>query len=360
MVKKLFIPGPTTVRDEILQAQAAAMIGHRTKEYSDLQGRVTARLQKLLFTRQRVYLFSASATGVMEGAIRQAAHKKALITVCGAFSQRWYEIALANGVSADRLEVPLGKAITPALVDQALSRGDYDALTLTMNETATGIMNPVQEIAALVRSKYPETLILVDAASCMAGVKIDFDAWGLDVCFAGSQDCFALPPGLAVCAVSQRARNRAKDIPSRGYYFAYEAMDSKYDRSQTPATPAVSLIQAMDRQMDCILAEGLENRWRRHHEMAETVRLWARRYFRLYGDEQYLSDTVTNIANTRGVSVGDLNQELGRRGAMIANGYAELKDECFRIAHMGDLTLDDIKWLLAQIDEILGLGSKST
>jgi aspartate aminotransferase-like enzyme len=225
-----------------------------------------------------------------------------------------------------------------------------------MNENATGIMSPVQDIAAMVRSKYPQTHILVDAASCMAGVKIEFDACGLDVCFAGTQKCFALPPGLTVCAVSERARQRARAIPSRGYYFAYDAMDSKYESSQTPATPAISLIQALNKQMDSILAEGLENRWKRHLEMAEYVRTWARRYFQLYGDERYLSNTVTNIANTRGISIGDLNQELGRRGAMISNGYAELKDKCFRIAHMGDLTMEDIKWLLTQINDILGLG----
>jgi aspartate aminotransferase-like enzyme len=358
MVKKLFIPGPTHVRNDILQAQTAPMIGHRGKEYSDLQAEVTLKLQNLLYTKQRVYLFTSASTGVMEGSIRQASHKKVLVTTCGAFSRRWYEITQVNGVAADKLEVPAGSAITPQLVEQALSQGDYDALTLTMNETATGIMNPVQEIAGLVRSKYPEVLILVDAVSCMAGVKIEFDAWGLDVCFAGTQKCFALPPGLTVCAVSERARRRARTIPTRGYYFAYDAMDSKYDRSQTPATPAISLVQALSKQMDCILAEGLENRWQRHLEMAEYVRAWARQYFKLYGDEHYLSNTVTNIENTRGVSIGDLNQELGRRGAMISNGYAELKDKCFRIAHMGDLTLDDMKWLLTQIDEILGLGNK--
>jgi aspartate aminotransferase-like enzyme len=355
MYKKLFTPGPTYVRDEILQAQAVPMIGHRAKEYSDLQREIIPKIQQLLYTQQRVFIFSSSSTGVMEGSLRQASKKKILITICGAFSRRWHAIAQANGIAAGKLEVPAGQAITPDLVDQALQQGDYDTLTLTMNETATGIMNPVQEIADMVHAKYPDVHLLVDAASCMAGVKIEFDAWGLDVCFAGTQACFALPPGLTICAASERARRRAKTIPIRGYYFAYDVMDNKYQGFQTPYTPAVSLIQALNKQMDDILAEGLEKRWRRHLEMAEYVRQWALHYFSLYGDERYLSNTVTNIANTRGISVGDLNQELGRRGAMIANGYSELKDRCFRIAHMGDLTPDDIKWLLTQINDILGL-----
>ncbi len=355
MYKKLFIPGPTHVRDEILQAQAVPMIGHRAKEYSDLQAEVTPKLQKMLHTTQRVYLFACSSTGVMEGSVRQASLKKVLCTTCGAFSKRWYEIARDNGVPADKLEVPMGQAITPELVDEALSKGDYDAITVVYNETSTGIMNPVPEIARLVHQKYPDVLLLIDAVSCMAGVDIPFDDLGLDVCLAGVQKCFALPPGLTVCAVSDRARERALQVPNKGHYFAYSQMDKRYETHQTPATPAISLIQALNRQMDDILAEGMAAREARHRQMAEIVRAWARKYFALYGDERYLSITVTNIANTRGISVGNLNNELGKRGAMISNGYGDLKEKCFRIAHMGDLQVADIEWLLSQINDILGL-----
>jgi aspartate aminotransferase-like enzyme len=355
MYKKLFIPGPTHVREEILQAQAVPMIGHRAKEYSDLQASVTPKLQKLLYTGQRVYLFACSSTGVMEGSVRQSSLKRTLVTVCGAFSKRWAEIVVDNGVPCDRLEVAPGQAITAELVEKALSQGDYDAITLTMNETATGIMNPVEDIAAMIHKQYPEVLIQVDAVSCMAGARIEFDAWGLDVCFAGTQKCFALPPGLTVCAVSERARQRALQIPNRGHYFAWSMMDKHYEKSQTPATPAISLIQALDKQMDDILAEGLDNRWQRHIEMALYTRGWAGKHFKLYGDQRYLSVTVTNVENTHNINVGDLNKELGLRGAMISNGYGDLKDRCFRIAHMGDLTLADMKWLTAQIDDILRL-----
>ena len=355
MYKKLFIPGPTHVRDRILQAQAAPMLGHRSKEYADLQAAVTPKLQRLLYTEQRVYLFACSSTGVMEGSVRQASTQRILNTVCGAFSKRWHEITAANGVPCDKVEVPMGQAITPALVDKALAEGGYDAITLVMNETSTGLMNPVQEIAALVREKYPEVLILVDAVSCMAGAKIEFDAWGLDVCLAGVQKCFALPPGLTICAVSDRARERAQLVANPGYYCAYAQMDKRYERHQTPATPAVSLIQALNVQMDDILAAGLDARWQRHKGMAKVVQDWARHHFALYSDERYLSPTVTNVENTRAISVAGLNEELGRRGAMISNGYGNLKEKCFRIAHMGDLTVDDIDWLLGQIDDILGL-----
>jgi aspartate aminotransferase-like enzyme len=355
MYKKLFIPGPTHVREKILQAQAAPMLGHRSREYADLQGEVTPKLQQMLYTQQRVYLYTSSSTGVMEGSVRQASTKRVLNTVCGAFSKRWHQITAANGIPCDKVEVPMGQAITPELVDEVLSQGDYDAITVVMNETSTGLLNPMGEIAALMREKYPDVLILVDAVSCMAGARIAFDAWELDVCLAGVQKCFALPPGLTICAVSDRARERAQQVSPHGYYFAYEHMDKRYEKHQTPATPAVSLIQALNAQMDDILAEGLDNRWARHQEVAAYVQAWARRYFALYSDERYLSPTVTNVENTRSISVAGLNEELGRRGAMISNGYGDLKEKCFRIAHMGDLALDDLKWLTGQIEDVLGL-----
>ena len=160
---------------------------------------------------------------------------------------------------------------------------------------------------------------------------------------------------MTVCAVSDRARERALQVPNRGFYFAYDVMDKKYEAGQTPATPAISLIQALNQQMDDILTAGLDARWARHKEMAAYVQDWARHHFALYSDERYLSNTVTNVANTRGISVADLNKALGERGAMISNGYGSLKEKCFRIAHMGDLTMDDMRWLTAQIEDILGL-----
>jgi aspartate aminotransferase-like enzyme len=355
MYRKLFTPGPTYVRDRILEAQATPVVHHRSKEYAELQKEVTSKLQKLLYTEQRVYLFTSSSTGVMEGSIRQATNKKILNTVCGAFSQRWHEICEANGVPSDTVEVEWGQAITPDIVDEALASGEYDAITVVFNETSTGLLNPVDEIAELVHEKYPDVLVLVDAVSGMAGAKIEFDAWGLDVCLAGVQKCFALPPGLTVCAVSDRARQRALDVPGKGYYFTYEQMDKKYENHQTRATPCVSLIEALNVQLDDVLTLGLDNLWTRHQEMATYVQDWAREYFDLFSDERYLSPTVTNVKNTRDISVADLNNELALRGAQISNGYGPLKEKCFRIAHMGDLMLDDMKWLTDQIEDILDL-----
>jgi aspartate aminotransferase-like enzyme len=356
MYKKLFIPGPTHVREEILQAQTAPMIGHRSQEYADLQAEVTPKLQKLLYTEQPVFLFTNSGTGVMEGSLRQTVQKRALMPVCGAFSERWFNIAEANGVPADRVDVEWGQGFTPEIIDEALSQGDYDVLTVTFNETSTGVMNPLEDIAAMVHETYPDTLILVDAVSAMAGAKIEVDAWGLDVVISSSQKCFALPPGLSVTAVSERAIERAEQVPDRGFYFDFVRMLKYYKRNQTPATPAISLIQALNQQMDDILEEGLESRWDRHIAMAEVVRAWAREHWALFPDERFLSNTVTTIENTRGVNIAELNEQLGHQGAMISNGYgSQLREKTFRIAHMGDLKVEDIHWVLSLIDDILDL-----
>ncbi len=353
MYKKLFIPGPTHVRKEILEAQAAWMLGHRAKEYSDLQAACTTKVQQMLYTTQPVFLFTSSSTGVMEGAVRNCVAKKCLNTVCGEFSRRWGAITKANGKDADVLEVPAGKAIEPEMVDKALATGQYDAITVVHNETSTGIANPIYEIAEVMK-KYPDVMFLVDAVSSMAGHKLEFDKLGVDVMLAGVQKCFALPPGLTVCAVSEKAMQKAATVPDRGLYFDFVDMHAFYLKNQTPSTPAISLLQAFNKQMDDILAEGLENRWNRHIEMATFIQDWARQYWGLYGDERYLSRTVTNVTNTRDADIKALNAELGKRGAMISDGYGPLKGKCFRIAHMGDLNMDDMRWITGQIQEIVG------
>ncbi len=354
MYKKLFIPGPTHVIDEILKATAVPMIGHRAPEYAEMHGAVVAKLQKLLYTENRIFLSTSSSTGMMEGSIRNCVQQKALMTDCGAFSKRWAQIAQANGKEVEVIKVEMGQATTPEMVDEKLAQGGFDAVAITHNETSTGVMNPLKEIAAVVK-KYPGVLILVDAVSSMSGVEIKVDEWGLDVVLAGTQKCFALPPGLCVVSVSQAAMDRSAEVENKGYYFDFIALDKKAQVSQTPATPVLSLINALNVQLDRIQAEGVENRFARHSEMATFVQGWARKHFEIYGDEKYLSQTVTNVHNTRKISVAGLNKELAKRGAMLSNGYGSLKETCFRIAHMGDLQMEDLLWLTGQIEEILGL-----
>ena len=355
MYKKLFIPGPTHVDDEILEAMAIPMIGHRDTLYSDLHGEVVPKLKKFLNTTGHVYLSASSSTGMMEGSVRNVVNNKVLMTDCGAFSKRWAQIAEFNSKEMDVIKVEMGQAITPEMVDDYLSKGGFDAVCITHNETSTGVLNPLEEIGELIKEKYPDVLILVDAVSSMAGTDIKVDDWGLDVVLAGTQKAFALPPGLCVVTVSDAALERSASVENKGYYFNFEVLEKYAVKNQTPATPAISLINALNVQMDRIIEEGVENRFQRHNDMAEFVQGWTKKNFDLYSDEKYLSPTVTNVHNTRGIDVVELNAELAKRGAMLSNGYGALKGKCFRIAHMGDLQVADVKWLTEQIDEILGL-----
>ncbi|HYN90234.1 MAG TPA: aminotransferase class V-fold PLP-dependent enzyme [Ardenticatenaceae bacterium] len=206
--QRLFIPGPTDVRPEILAAQDAPMIGHRSDEFESLFAKVEEQLQWLFFTQYRVYILASSGSGLQEGAIRNAVRDRVINFVNGAFSQRWHEVSKGCGKEAIRVDVEWSTAVKPAQVGQALEAalrdGPVDAITVVHNETSTGVTSPVGEIAATVREISPETLVLVDAVSSFGGARIPFDEWGLDVCLTSSQKAMALPPGLAFAAVSDR------------------------------------------------------------------------------------------------------------------------------------------------------------
>ncbi len=356
MRRKLFIPGPVEVHPELLQAMATPMIGHRDPEYSELHKRVKTKLQKMLFTKRPVFLSTSSAWGVMEGAVRNLVARRALNLMCGAFSDHWHEVTKSCGKEADPLQVEWGKAIKPEMVKTALATGKYDVVTLVYNETSTGVMNPVEEIAAVIR-EFPDVLFVVDAVSAMAGVKIEFDRLGLDVLLAGVQKAFGLPPGLAVFATSERAMERARKVPGRGFYFDFLEFEKFDQKDQTPSTPSISHIYALDRALDRIEAEGFDQRCARHQTMANACRKWvAERGFAMFPEKGYESVTLSTVANTRKIDVGRLNQGLSERGYVISDGYGKLKGKTFRIAHMADTTLDELNVVLGLIDEVVGKG----
>lgn len=354
MHKKLFIPGPVEVKEDVLKKMSEPMIGHRTKEASALQRRISDKLRVLFNTKEEILLSTSSGSGLMEGSIRSCTAKRAAVFSIGAFGNRWYEMAKDNNVPVDLYEVEWGKALDTKEIDKVLNSNKYDVICITHNETSTGVMNPVEEIASVVK-KYPEVVWCLDTVSSMGGVKIEVDKLGVDICLTSSQKALGLPPGISVCSFSKKAVERARKVEFRGYYLdllkLYDYIQKK--NYQYPSTPSISHMFAMDYQLDKMLEEGLENRYKRHLEMAEYVRNWAKEYFELFADKRYLSNTLTNVKNTRNINVGDLNKELGERGFQISNGYGKLKEKTFRIAHMADCNISDIKELLENINYIL-------
>jgi predicted phosphoserine aminotransferase len=350
---KLFIPGPVEVRPEILDAQTRWMIGHRMPECLELFASIKPKLAQVFFTNQTVLITASSGTGLWEAAARNCVAKKALTCVNGAFAERFSDVVGLNGKEMEVLNVPWGQPILPEQVVERLSAGGFDAVTVVHNETSTGVTSPIREIAGAIRAMPggEDISILVDSVSGLSGARIEMDAWDLDVVLASSQKAFALPPGIAFCAVSDRAMAKAKTIPARGYYFDFISLAKSMAKDQTPATPAVSLLYALDRQLDDILAEGMENRFERHLAMRDRTIAWTKsKGLDIFAAPGYESPTVTCASNNLGIDISALNKHLRAQGMIISNGYGDLKGKTFRIAHMGDTQMEDLETLFTAMD----------
>jgi predicted phosphoserine aminotransferase len=351
----MFVPGPVDVAPEVLAAQTKAMLPHRSKEFEAIFQRTESRLRQLFYTQYRVFQVSASGSGCQEAGMRNFVQESVLCCVNGAFADRWHKVALSNGKQADALTVAWGQAITPEMLAEALRRKHYEAVAIVHNETSTGVENPVKELCAVAHEVSPDTLIMVDAVSSLGGVKIEMDAWGIDFLLTSSQKCLALPPGMSFAGTSDRAMKKAESVSNRGWYFDLLLMEKHRVKDSTPMTPAMALIFALDVQLDRILAEGLDNRFARHAAMAQRTRNWARAHGMepLAAAEAYCSKTVSTIQNSKGMDISALNKFLLTKGMRIANGYGEMKDKTYRIAHMGEIQMKDVDILLGLMAEFL-------
>jgi len=355
---KLHIPGPVEVSEKTFRAFCSPMIGHRGQGFKDLYARVQPRLQALLQTRQLVYFSTSSAWGVMEGAVRNLTRRKVLNCMCGAFSDKWFDVAQRCGKQAEALQVPWGSPIRAEAIDQRLATGEFDSLTLIHNETSTGVMSPLAEIAAL-KNKYPDVMFIVDAVSSMTGVPIAFDELGIDVLLAGTQKAFALPPGAAVFVCSPAALAKAVTAPDRGYYFDFVEFEKNAAQSMTPSTPSIGHVYALESKVEDFFAEGLEARFERHRRTNQMVRDWATANgFTLFPEPGFESITLTCVNNGakpggRVVDVAKLQKLVKDQGFLIDGGYGKIKGTTFRVSNMGDETEASMAVLLAAMDKAL-------
>ena len=351
---KLFIPGPVEVSPKTFAAFAKPMIGHRGGEFTKLYASIQGPLQELFQTSQRVLLSTSSAWGVMEAAIRNLAPQRVLCGMCGAFSDKWLDVARRCGREADALQVEWGAPITPALLEAKLRERDYDALTLIHNETSVGLMNPLAELAAVAK-KFPQTLLIVDAVSSFSAVPIATDELGIDLLLTGSQKALALPPGFSLLTASERAYERAATSKDRGYYFDLGEFRKNAAENMTPSTPSVSHIFALQSKLEDIFAEGIANRHGRHERTNALVHDWVRRRgFGFFAPEGYRSKTLTCVDNTLGIDVAGLVAKLRERHRLVIDGgYGKLKGRTFRLSNMGDETDETIGELLEALDDCL-------
>lgn len=352
---KLHIPGPVEVSEKTFRAFSSPMIGHRGQGYKDLYAKIQPQLQQLLTTKQLVYLSTSSAWGVMEGAIRNLVARKVLNCMCGAFSDKWLDVSKRCGKEAEALQVAWGSPIRAADVEKKLASGQFDAVTLIHNETSTGVMSPLAEIAAL-KKKYPDVMFIVDAVSSMTAVPLKFDELGIDVLLAGTQKAFAMPPGFAVFVCSPAALAKAATMKDRGYYFDFVEFQKNAEQNMTPSTPSVSHTYALASKLDEFFAEGLEARYARHRKTNQMVRDWANKNgFTLFPESGFESVTLTCINNGakatgRVVDVPKLQKLVKEQGFLIDGGYGKIKGTTFRISNMGDETEASMNQLVAALD----------
>ena len=351
---RYFVPGPTWVRPEILQELTRPMIGHRSAEFKELFHRINADLKGLFNTKQDTFVVTSSGTGVMQASLENCVKRRVLVTVNGAFSERWFNIAQSLGYEVDRFEAEWGQATDPdALADHIASRhGRYDAVTLTHNETSTGVTNDVPALARVVREGSPDSLILVDAVSSLGGMPVNFDEWGIDVCFASVQKCVALPPGITVAAVSGPALERAKKHPYRGTYFNFLEYKKQADGDSVPSTPSIPHFYALAAQLEHMLRkETLAARFERHRQMRDLSIERTAKYARPAADPAHASASVTTLYPV--MNPEEIRSRMKQRGFTLGGGYGQWKDTTFRIGHMGDIPVASLNAMLDVLDEVV-------
>ncbi len=351
---KLFIPGPIEVSEKTFRAMCTPMIGHRGSEFKKLYGDIQPRLKTLFGTQRPVFLSTSSAWGVMEGAIRNLTTKKVLNGMCGAFSDKWFDVSKRCGKDAEALQVEWGQSIEPEMVRAKLSEGGFDSFTLIHNETSCGVRNPLPDIAAVLR-EFPEVLFIVDCVSSFSTQPIAMDELGIDVLLTGSQKALALPPGLSLFAVSERAMKRAESIKDRGYYFDFVEFAKNQEQDMTPSTPAISLIYALQSKLDDIFTEGVDARHSRHAALNAQVHEWvAARGFEFFAPEGRRSLSLTCAKNNRDIDIASWIKRLREKHRFVIDGgYGKLKGKTFRISNMGDESCETIATLLSALDDTL-------
>jgi len=354
MTPKLFNPGPVDVSPETFAAMSHTMIGHRGSDFEQLYASLQPGLKEIFGTARPVFLSTSSAWGVMEGALRNLGRKKVLCLCCGAFSDKWLDVAKKCGLEAEAVQVEWGEAIDPETVRAKLSEGGFDTVTFIHSETSTGVLNDLEGISKVVKS-FPDTMLIVDTVSSLSTVDIDMDGNGIDVCLAGVQKALALPPGLALFAVSEAAMERAKTVPNRGYYFDFLEFAKNDAVNNTPTTPCISLLFGLQFMLGEIAKEGFAARKARHAKTNSMIREWAAKHgFENFAPEGRRSFALNCFATPEGFDQASFIKNLkSKYNFLINGGYGKIKGTTFRISNMGNETEATMQELIDAMDDIL-------
>ena len=351
---KLFIPGPTYVSEDILDSLSTPQIGHRTPEISELIDYLTKGVQNILYTKNDIYLVSHAATGLWEMGTKNSVKKGVLHAVNGAFSSKWALSSELSGFHTKRIDFNWGDGVDVEQIDKYLASGKFDVFAMVHNETSTGAMSDLESISSMLKEKYPDILWLVDAVSSMAGIKIEVDHLGIDFLLSSTQKAWGLPAGFSICSVSDRLLDISESIDNKGYFLDVHTYRKYYLKQQTPTTPSIPHMFGLKKMIQKIQSEGIENRWKRHIDMAEYTRNWALSHGQtFFTNKNALSYTLTCINNVQNWDINKINEDLLQRGFRMDRGYGKFKGKAFRIPHMGNVYMSDLQEYLSIFDEVL-------
>lgn len=349
----LMTPGPTPIPDEIIKAMAKPIIHHRTPQYKDIVKTVNVNLKKIFKTKANVLTFTASGTGAMEASVTNALSRgdTAIVVRGGKFGERFSEICEAYGVTVVPIDIEWGRSPEPSLIEKALKENPKTkAVFIQLCETSTATVYDVKKIAGMV--KKTDAILVVDAISGLGADEFNMDAWGVDIAIGGSQKAFMIPPGLSFTAVSEKAWNLVKQSDLPKYYYDFNKYEKLVEKSDSPWTPAITLVVGLQKALYEITEEGADEFIKRHAADAEFVR----GYVKELGLELFShspSSAVTAVKVPHGVDGVSLIKSLKSEGVTFAGGQAHLKGKIFRIAHMGGVKRSDLKHALNKLKETL-------
>ncbi|MGD2174081.1 MAG: alanine--glyoxylate aminotransferase family protein [Candidatus Brocadiaceae bacterium] len=350
----MFTPGPTMVPHEVLLAEAAPMIHHRTAEFSRILEETTEGLKKLFGTEQDVYTIMGSGTAAMEAAVANVCSpgEKAICAPAGKFGQRWAELCEAYGCAVVNVELEWGESLTAEQVKAVLGEHpDARAMYITQSETSTGALTDVEAVAAVTRQS--DTLLAIDAITGVGVHPCRMDGWGVDIVVSGSQKGCMTPPGLGFIAVSPRTWDVVEACTSPRYYLDLRLMKKSWGKTTTPFTAAVSLVRGLRKALEMMFAEGLEQVYARHARLAEATRAAAAAMgLELVADNPV--NGVTAVYGPDGIDTGELvNRMRDEHGVQLAGGQAHLKGRIIRIGHMGYVSEEDLLVAIGTLERAL-------
>lgn len=362
MKRRILIPGPVEISPEVSSALAKQMMGHRTPEFSAILEECWEGLRDVYQTKNDVAIITGSGTAAMDAAVSSTISEGDEV-ICiggGKFGERFLKIVKAYGGVPIEVTVRWGKAVDVEDVKKAVSESDAVAITLTHNETSTGVLHDAAGVARIAREN--DILFIMDAITSIGGDDVKTDEWGVDICIAGSQKCLGAPPGLAFAAVSERAWQAIEENKKRrAYYQDLASYRKSLKKSTTPFTPAVPLIYGLKVALDEIKNEGLENRIKRHRALAKATRGAVKAMnLSLFADEVCASNTVTSINIPDGLSDRDIRGRLkDEYGILLAGGQEDVKGKIFRIGHMGNVDAVELFGVLSALETVLKRGGHS-